>query len=168
MRQVLHELCNLLGEQKSVLEEMLRLSQEERLVIMGGEAEKLEGIVRLELKELSKLGAIEKKRVALHTAISAEFKLSDGEMNVSAIAERAASDEREAIRKLQKELTELINKHTALNAENRELIAAHMEYSEMMMELMVDSEDPLNNFYGDDGKAVPEKKKSTGFFDGRA
>ena len=168
MRQVLRDLCDLLGEQKCVLEDMLRLSEEERVVIMSGEAEKLEGIVRLELKALSKLGAIEKKRIALHSAISAELQLSDGDMNVSAIAQRAQPDERVEIRKLQNELIDLISKHTAINNENRELIAAHMEYSEMMMELMVDSEDPLNNFYGDDGKATPEKKKTTGFFDGRA
>jgi hypothetical protein len=52
--------------------------------------------------------------------------------------------------------------------ENRELIKTHMEYSEAVLELLVDSEDPLNNFYGMDGKAAPDKKKTTGFFDKQA
>jgi flagellar biosynthesis/type III secretory pathway chaperone len=94
--------------------------------------------------------------------------LSGQDITVSSIAEHADPDEREVIRALQTELTELIEKHTALNAENRELIKAHIEYSEAMLNMMVVSEDPLNNFYGGDGKATVDKKKTTGFFDGHA
>jgi len=158
----------LLFEQKSVLERILALSQEERQIIIGGESEKLEDIVRQELRELSKLGALEKKRTALHKTISAELGLPEREVTVSAIAKRAEPDEREEITGLQKVLTSLISQHTALNLENRELIKAHLEYSETMLDIMVDVEDPLNNFYGGDGKAASERKRATGFFDGHA
>ena len=168
MRQVISDLCGLLGEQKAVLENMYRLSQEERRIIVSGDVERLEGIVREELRELSKLGALEKKRMALHNTIAAEFNLAEKDLNVSSIAERALQDERNAIKKLQTELTELISRHTEINAENRELINAHIEYSDIMLNLLLDSEDPLNNFYGGDGKAAPERKKSTGFFDRQA
>ena len=165
---MLKELFDLLLEQKSVLESLLEMSREERQVIISGESKKLEDIVRLELKELSKLGAIEKKRAALHPDISAEFGLPESDISVSAIAERSEPDEREAIRKLQTELTALINQHSVLNQENRELIKTHLEYSESMLDLVFGSEDPLNNFYGGDGRAAPERKKTTGFFDGHA
>jgi len=168
MRQSLKELYELLLEQKGVLENLLGMSREERQIIMDGMADKLEDIVRLELRELSKLGAIEKKRAALNKTISAEFGLPEGELTVSAIAERAAPNEREAIVKLQTELTFLIIQHTEMNMENRELIKAHIEYSEAMLELMAETEDPLNNFYGGDGKTSSDKKKTTGFFDGHA
>jgi len=168
MRQVLGELMELLGEQKAVISNMLELSREERRIIMDGEAGELEGVVRRELKELSKLGAIEKKRAALHKDIAAELGLQENHVTVSAIAQRADPDEREAITKLQTELTDLIGRHTDINMENRELIKAHLEYSEAMLELLVDSEDPLNNFYGGDGRAAPDRKKSTGFFNGHA
>jgi len=161
-------LCALLLEQKSVLERILALSQEERRIIISGESEKLEDIVRQELRELSKLGGLEKKRAALHKAISAELGLAEQEVTVSAIAKRAQPDERDEITGLQKALTEMISQHTALNLENRELIKAHLEYSETMLDIMVDAEDPLNNFYGGDGKAASERKKATGFFDGHA
>jgi len=165
MRQ---ELFDLLLEQKSVLTNMLELSREERRIILSNDIGELESIVRLELRELSKLGAIEKKRLALHKDIAAEFGLPEKDLTVSAIAQRAQPDDREAIIKLQTELMDLINQHTDVNMENRELIKAHLEYSEAMLELMVDSEDPLNNFYGGDGKAASERKKSTGFFNGHA
>jgi len=168
MRQVLRDLCDLLNEQKSLLEGMLMLSQEERRIIISGEAEQLEDIVRRELKELSKINAIEKKRLALNEMISAQLGLPLEGLNVSAIAQRAEPDERDVILKLQTEFSSLLRQHTEINLENRELIKAHFEYTDAIMDLLVGSEDPLNNFYGVDGKAAPERKKSTGFFDSRA
>ena len=168
MRKALEELCALLIEQRDILGDMLKLSQEERQVIIDADHAKLESIVRLELKELSKLGRVEKKRAALHDAIAQEFGLSGQNITVTAIAERAEPDEREAIVALQKQLTDLISRHSELNLENRELIKSHLEYSEAMLELMVEPDDPLNNFYGGDGRAAGDKKKSTGFFSGHA
>ena len=168
MRQTLEELTGLLLEQKGALSNLLELSKEERRIIIKGETEKLEGIVRLELRELSKLGAIEKKRAGLHKAIAQELNIPDDNITVSAIAERAKDDEREAIKKLQTDLNDMIRQHTDINKENRELVQAHIEYTEAMLELVVDSEDPLNNFYGCDGKAATDRKKATGFFNGHA
>jgi len=168
MSPLLEELCGLLSEQKSVLESMLELSLEERRIIVAGEAESLEDIIRREFRELSKLGAIEKKRLALHKDVGAALGLSEKDITVTAIAEKAEPKDRETIRRLQTELSALIHRHTELNMENRELIKSHIEYSEAVLDIMVDSEDPLNNFYGGDGKASRERKKSTGFFDGRA
>jgi len=169
MRQTLADLCALLHEQKEVLGNMLDLAKEERHIIISGESDKLENVIRLELKELNKLGAIEKKRLALHKIIAEEMGFKyDEEITVSKIAERANPEEREAIKKLQTELIPIIEEHAAINMENRELIKSHLEYSETMMELMVGSEDPLNNMYGGDGRAAPERKKATGFYDGHA
>ena len=168
MRQVLTDLCGLLNEQKNVLDDMLILSTEERQIIINGDAELLEDIVRREFKELSKLNALEKKSVDLRKKISAEFGLSARELNVSSITERVEPDEREVIIKLQTELTALLKRHTDINTENRELIKAHFEYTDALMNLVVGSEDPLNNFYGGDGKAAPERTKATVFFDSRA
>jgi len=152
----------------TVLENMLELAKQERQIIIGGESDKLEDIIRLELKELNKLGAIERKRLELHKIIGAELGLPEGEITVTNIADQGQPDEREAIRAIQKKLVPLIEEHAAINLENRELIKAHIEYSETMLELMVGSEDPLNNMYGGDGKAAPERKKATGFYDGHA
>jgi len=168
MRQTLADLCDLLQEQKEVLGNMLELAKEERQIIINGESDKLENVIRLELKELNKLGAVEKKRLALHQVIATELGLKDDEITVSKIAEKSQPEEREAIRKLQTELMPIIEEHAAVNMENRELIKAHIEYSETMLELMVGSEDPLNNMYGGDGRAAPDRKKTTGFYDGHA
>jgi len=168
MRQTLSDLCGLLQEQKEVLGNMLALAKEEQQIIITGESDKLEDVIRLELRQLNKLGAIEKKRLSLHKTIAAELGLPDDDVTVNKIAEVAEPDERDAIKKLQTELMPLIEEHASVNMENRELIKAHVEYSETILNLMVGSEDPLNNMYGGDGKAAPDRKKTTGFYDGHA
>jgi flagellar biosynthesis/type III secretory pathway chaperone len=168
MRQTIADLCALLQEQKAVLENMLILSKEERQIIIAGESDKLEAVIRLELKELSKLTSIEKKRMALHKVIASELSLPENELTVSKIAENAQPDEKEAIRKLQTELMPMLEEHATINKENRQLIESHIEYSKTMLELVVGTEDPLNNMYGGDGKSSFEMKKTTGFYDGHA
>ena len=168
MRPLIEGLYSLLVLQKGSLETMLELAGDQRRIIISGETDLLEDIVRRELKEVSNLNALEKKRAAMHKDIAAEFGITEKEVTVSAIAERAAPDEREALKELQAELTVLIGQHKTLNKENRELIQTQIEYSDAIMELMVESEDPLNNFYGGDGRTTPDRKKTTGFFDGSA
>ena len=168
MRQVLIELCDLLNEQKDILNKLLELSREEQRILVGGESDKLEAVVRLELKELSKLGAVEKKRAALNKTLATELKIPEDDISITRVSENVEPAERETLIKLQKELLMLIEEHTQLNSENRELIKSHMEYSGAMLELLSEPEDPLNNFYGGDGRAAEDRKKTTGFYSGHA
>ena len=168
MRQVLIELRGLLDEQKSTLTALLELSREEQQIIVSGESNKLEAIVRLELKELSKLGALEKKRASLNAVIAGQMNIPESGINLTAIIQNAQPAERDVLKTLQTELRALIDEHTHINMSNRKLIESHMEYSEAMIELMSEPEDPLNNFYGGDGKTAGERKKTTGFYNTQA
>ena len=168
MRKVLMELRDLLNEQKTLLSGLLELSREEQQIIINNESDKLEAIVRLQLRELSKLGALEKKRAALNKIISSEMNIAEKSINLSAIAQAAQPSERDILRKLQTELTALIDEHKQANLSNRELINSHREYSGAMLELMSEPEDPLNNFYGGDGRSTVDRKKTTGFYNKQA
>ncbi|MCL2151620.1 MAG: flagellar protein FlgN [Oscillospiraceae bacterium] len=168
MKQVFEELIALLNDQKAALSSMLELSREKQLTIVSDDTGKLENIVRQELRQLSKLGALDRKRAGFVKGITEELDMRENDVTVSAITRLVEPNEREAIIKLQTELVDLIEQHSNINAENRELIKARLEYSEAMLELMVDPEDPLNNFYGGDGKADMDKKRTTSFFNGHA
>jgi flagellar biosynthesis/type III secretory pathway chaperone len=165
---MLTDLCVILGEQKEALTTMLKLAKEERDVLVSGESEKLEAIIRLELKEISRLGAIEKTRVESCFRLAEALNIPTENITVTKIAEAANPDEREEITKIQKELMDIIDEHAKVNKENRQLIATHIEYSQTMLELMVGVEDPLNNMYGGDGKSTSDIKRSTGLYDGHA
>ena len=168
MRQFLVDLVSLLEEQKAILEVLLDLSNQERKILVEGKSHLLEDIIRRELKELSKINALEKKRKAMDKDLALAFGLDEDEITISAIAERADDYERQVITSLQEELSGLLRHHTELNKENRELIKAHLDYTDMMLQTATPQEDPLNNFYGGDGKAAPGGKRNTGFFDGQA
>ena len=161
-------LAVLLTEQKGVLDTMLELSLEERETIIAGKSELLEEVVRKQLKQLSILKAIEKKRDAMLDDYSFAMSIPKNEITLTMIAMESEPDDREVIQRLQLELTAVLNRHTEIINENRELINAHMEYADKMLDVMVDNEDPLNNFYGGDGKSAPDRKKTTGFFDSQA
>ena len=168
MRQILVELCDLLNEQKVILEGLLDLSREEQRILINGESDLLEAVVRRELKELSKLGAVERKRSALNKTITTELDLQDDNVNITEICTKIEPAEKDTLLKIQKELLMLIDEHAQLNSQNRELINSHMEYSGAMLEMLAEPDDPLNNFYGVDGKSTVDKKKATGFYTGHA
>ena len=168
MREVLLELCELLNEQKDILGKLLELSREEQGILISYDVDKLEAVVRLELKELSKLGAVEKKRAALNKVLSAELNLAGSDITISIVADNAEPDERDLLRKLQAELLAVLDEHTQINSQNRELVNSHMEYSETMLEMLSEPEDPLNNLYGGDGKRASARKKTSSFYSGHA
>jgi len=168
MRQSLADLYDVLEEQKTVLANMLELALQERQILINSESDKLENVIRLELKELSKLGAIEKKRAELSKKIAAELSLDPSDLSITKITEALHPNECVEILEIQKELIKLLDEHTTVNKENRQLIEAHVEYSQMMMEMMVGVEDPLNNMYSGDGRSAESKKRATGLYDGHA
>jgi flagellar biosynthesis/type III secretory pathway chaperone len=158
----------MLVEQKEILVKLLELSREERQILINGESDKLEAVVRLQLKQLSKLGAVEKRRAELNKEIAAELSLTEDDITITSIVNNSDPAEKAILLKMQTELMALINEHAQVNAENRELINSHMEYSGAMIEMLSEPDDPLNNFYGDDGRATDEKKKTSGMFTGHA
>jgi len=168
MRQTILDLCSILQDEKTIVKGLLELAKEEREVIVAGESGKLEAIIKLQIKQLNKLGALERKRTEINKAISKESGIPESQITITAILETSDPNERVKLSNLQNEITALIAEHTAINAENRDLIKSHIEYSDTMLELMVGAEDPLNNMYGGDGRAATERKKSTGFYDGHA
>ena len=168
MRQVLVELYDLLNEQKVILNDLLDLSREEQRILVNGESDLLEAVVRRELKELSKLGAVERNRTVLNKTLATEFGLPEDGVNITEISTKVEPAEKETLLKIQKELIALIDEHSQMNSQNRDHIKSHMEYSSAMLDMLAEPDDPLNNFYGGDGKSTVDKKKATGFYTGHA
>jgi flagellar biosynthesis/type III secretory pathway chaperone len=158
-------ISELLTELLSALDDILRLSREKRRCIIENDTIGLETVVSLEVRALNKIRAYEKKRVAFMPELAAFLELPARKINVTTLTEKASPQDSEALDKLRNEIKLRYAEIKKLNEESKSLIEAHLEYTETMMNLMVDSEDPLNNFYSGDGTADTDKKKMTGFFD---
>ena len=64
---------------------------------------------------------------------------------------------KERLTMLQKELDGLLKAQEDINRINRTLLETHLEFTNAMLSVIVGSEDPLNNYYNEDGKAVEKK-----------
>ena len=164
MRQELKAMYDLLLEQKQVQEGLIKLSYEKRQVILNNDTARLSDIVAQEQKDIVKMNSIDKQRVRLIPGIAGALGVPEAEVTLSVIIDGAGPDERNEFFLLQKELTSLINSQLELNKMNKDLLEAHLEYADAMLSVIAEPEDPLNNFYGDDGRANNDKKP-TGFID---
>ena len=159
------QLVALLEEYRDVLQSLLDLSYEKRQTIIEAKTERLSEIVQAELRVLSEMKSLEKRRLTLVNEIAPEFGVPASELTVSRIADGAEYEQANRLRALLVEMDAIVGSQVQLNSANKELLDAHLEYSEVMLNLMIDSADPLNNFYSEDGSTEGDKKIGIGLFD---
>ena len=165
MKDLLEQLRLLLEEQQQIQQQLLDLSHEKKRVIIENKTERLGEIVQLELRQLAALNALEKRRLKLLLQLSPFCGVPVSDLTVGMLIERAEEQQREPLRRLQRLLVAMLREQTALNSEIKDLLEAHLEYSEVMLNLMVDSQDPLNNLYSGTGRAEDDIKIGTALFD---
>lgn len=161
----LDTILELLERQKKTHEELLGLSYEKRQAIVKSDTGRLNEIVHQELKGLAKMNQHEKRRSALLKDISRTLGIGESEITLSMIIGKADGEKRDRLIALQKELIELLNSQAEINKQNQELLKLQLDYSDVMLNVFVGSDDPLNNFYSDNGRSGDDKRQSAGLFD---
>ena len=167
MRQSLDKLAISLREQSEALGAILELSREVRSIVVEKDVRLLGTAVRKELNAIKKMNAIADNTRAAFEAVTVELNLKENCKTIGEIISHLEPDERMIIQTLRDELTINLEELAELNIDNQEYIETRLEYSEYLVDLIVAEEDPLNNFYGDEGYTDFERKKS-GFFDSQA
>lgn len=158
-------MIELLEQQRELQESLLDISREKRKAIIESNTDRLNEIVTSELKALHRMNSLEKKRVELIHQIAEGQAVEAQELTVSRLAEIADGEERARLLSLRDRLTGLLAEQKQLNAMNRELLEVHMDYTDLMLNLMVGPEDPLNHIYSAGGYANQDERKSSGLFD---
>ena len=166
MRTELETVFNLLTEQMRIQRELLELSHEKLKAITGFDTEALNSVVKGELLLLSKMKSLEKRRLIVMAPAARLLALEGDDITISAIAERAETQEAVSFLNLKKEMTALVREQTELNEMNRRLLEAQIEYTDAILSIIVGNEDPINSLYDDSGLSS-ERPRSTGFFDGQ-
>lgn len=165
MSDRIESLVELLTEYKRVLSDLLELSYEKRKVIIESMTDRLSEIVQTELRALSQIKTLEKQRTELIEAISEANGVAPSELTLSIIADGAPKKQEQELRALHRELSAIASSQMEINAANKALLDAQLEHSEVMLNLMIDSTDPLNNLYTLDGTTEGEKKITSGYID---
>jgi flagellar biosynthesis/type III secretory pathway chaperone len=136
---------------------------------LKNDTDRLNGIVQEETMILSAVKALEKKRVQILGSLAKRFQIPENQITVTEIIDRTVGETRERFIALQKELSALLNTQRDMNDQNQALLNTHLEYTNMMLNLLIGPEDPLNNFYGGDGKTSAQTpRKKAGLIDRQA
>ena len=158
-------MLELLEKQHEILSGLLQIEHEKRVLILKGPPEELDALVTSERKEIARLSQIEKKRALLAAPIAGVFGVPEQELTISVMVENSDEELKDQLLRLQKDLVAVTGALTEINALNKELLEAQLEFTEIQLNLFVGTEDPINNLYGGDGKADVELRRSAGLFD---
>jgi flagellar biosynthesis/type III secretory pathway chaperone len=146
----LQSVYELLTELKTAQEDLYSLASRKRDAVLKNNTDDLAGIVQLEYAQLSRMNHLEKKRLAL---LREGWGEKGPGMTVAMLAEEAGDPMAARLRQVRQELLALMTRLKELNRENRTFVETQLEYTEMMLNLLGSPADPLNNFYGTDGRS---------------
>lgn len=158
-------LLDIMRETESDQEELLQLALQKRPAILGNKTEELNEIVSREYRLLSQMKNTEKRRAAVVSETAVEAGVPVEELTLFALAERlpeTVAAELGAVRDSILKVADLLKTENAINGS---LLETQLSYTGMMLDLFGSTEDPINNFYGSDGKSSGPEVKRNNIFD---
>ncbi len=158
-------IIGLLDEQTAVQTRLVALSQEKRKVIIEGDTERLNAISGEEARLVHSMGVLEKKRSLAAAQLAPQLGVKPQDVTVSLLVTRAQGADKLKLQELQKQLSTMIATQKSLNEMNKKLLETHLEHIDMMLNMIIGPEDPLNNLYGGDGAQDNERRSTPGIFD---
>ena len=133
---------------------LLGLAKEKRAAVLGNDTEKLMGVVEQEYQILSQMDKIGKLWAVEMEAACDALGMSDETMTLrDLIAYTEDGAQKERLQRLHADMADTLDALKKQNMENRQLVEAQLMYTEMMLNILGGSVDPLNNFYGTDGRS---------------
>ena len=154
MTDIIEKVYALLLEQKTVQDTLYGLAMKKRDAVVNNETDKLTQIVNEEYLALAQVNSIEKQRVKELSAVADAIGKPAKEITISDLIIVADARQKPLLAALQRELLEVLTKLKAQNEENGKLVDAQLEYIGVLLSVIAGPEDPLNNFYGNDGQTL--------------
>lgn len=158
-------LYTLLLEQTRVQRELLELSREKRAAVIKNDIPWLTKTVDEEYRLLSEMKRIEKKCSALMSVFGENRGKPADKLTIRDLIDEARGEMKARLVALHEELGGILASLRRQNNENRELLKTQLEYTETMLSIIGGSDDPLNNFYGMDGRASSAEVGGRSVFD---
>lgn len=158
-------LINALEELLDVHGRLLALSEEKSRAILERDTDALNAVVQQEMRLMQQSNAAEKRRGDIAAELGRLLVIPAKAVTLSSLAKAAPPAEGLRLTELGRELTQLLTAQKETNARVRNMLDAHIEYSDMMLNLMVGPEDPLNNLYSAGGVEKKDMRQSPGLFD---
>lgn len=160
MRDLLNGFIQIISEQNSLLEQIVKLSEDKRQAIVLGQVQELDSMVHKEGLLGQELEKLESARFVLQVEIADKLGMPVTELNAGEIRRVTSEQYPQLSTRLNEHLTnleKLIGKLRSSIQENNELLKMSLDYIDEMYYLLSPEDDP--GVYSDKGTAdVPGKR----------
>ena len=160
MRDLLNGFIQIISEQNSLLEQIVKLSEDKRQAIVLGQVQELDSMVHKEGILGQELEKLESARFVLQMEIAENLGMPVTELNAGEIRRVTAEQYPQLATSLDEHLTtleKLIGKLRSSIQENNELLKMSLDYIEEMYYLLSPEDNP--GLYSDKGAAdIPGKR----------
>lgn len=162
--QLIENLTRVLAEELKLYKSILDISKRKTRVIIDGNIDELNKIVKGEHSFVLKVGKLEDLRGKLVFALSKKLGISFDNINVSEIIKRIDENEAKKIEKYKEFILKVVNELKDVNEINGKLIKNSLEFIDFSINLVSNIDDGSNN-YCNTGNAAGAKKRT--YFDAK-
>ncbi len=143
-------LAEILKEQLEHYQQIAILVAAKKEALVKADIAALEKTIRAENNHLMKVNRLEKKRLPICEQIYQIHNLN-GDTPLKDLYIYASIKQSAELKALHEQFEQLISQISHINNINKVLLETCIDYNDMIITLSTHSEDPLNNFYGNDG-----------------
>ena len=165
MAGLIHDLIEILGEQKECYQGLLTLAQYKTDSIVNREMEFLEDVLKREQEFIGRSGRLEKNREEVLRDIANVLNLNFKELTISSLILKLdkTPDEQEQLRQVRAELLEIIEDIKQQNQTNEGLLNQSLEFIDFTLHAIQSMNSYPSSGYQSKGDDVRQQNQS--FFD---
>lgn len=160
--KLINELINVLEQENSIYEDILKISKNKTNIIVEGKVKELENIVKLEQTLVLQMAKLENIRESLVEKLSGEMKLKPEEITITGLVKYLQDGEAGKLKAVQSKIGSTLSELKESNELNSKLIKNSLDYINFSVNILSDASSGSNN-YGNNGQVGDSKKKT--FFD---
>ncbi len=158
-RELIDKLLEILEQEYTVYEDILRLSKDKTNTIIEGKVSELDNIVKLEQALVMQIARIDEKREEVLLQICNETNAGEKTMNISEIRKHTTEVQSKRLEEYQKRMLGIVNELGHINKLNSKLIQNSLEFIEFSLNLMANADAASNN-YGKKGNSSDKSRKN--------
>lgn len=156
---LINELISVLNLEVLLYEDILKMSRDKTAVIIEGNVNELEKIMKSEQSMILEMSKVENQREILINKISKSMDQKPEELTLSFLIENCSRDQSEKLKDNQIGLGNILKELGSVNEMNSQLIRSSLDYINFSLNLFTSADNQDNN-YGLEGEKSNTKAKS--------
>jgi hypothetical protein len=167
LEQLIREFIGIFTVEKTVYNELLRLSKIKKDILIKNDVDELNNIVLKEKEANKKIGALEKKRELVVQRLAQHMGKDAGDVTLNVIVDMAEGIQKNQLIDLKNNFTILLKQLADSNDVNKDLINTHLKYTAFSLDVITQSTN-TSETYNNAGGMNDEKKQRIGIIDQKA